>query len=1146
MRLFQLPAYARVLGFLFVAALALPSCDNGTGLLDPEAQVSLEKVGGDAQVAPVATRLPDDLRVLVLADGSPKSGVTVRFSVEGGGSLSTATAVSGRDGVASVAWTLGSNSSIAQSVRASIPGPDGLARAAITFTASSKAGTARKIEVTSGNNQVGPGSHMLVSPLVARVVDAFGNPVEGATVEWVVSGSGSGTVSPINTRTDFAGLSSARRTLGAQLGTYTTVARSSGAGEVIFTSTVVSASDLVPAAIAVHTGNAQTAGVGESPAMPLTVVVRSSQGYPVGGAQVRWSVVSGGGRVLPEIATTNGDGVATALVEFGGVPGGQSFRATLSATGAHVSFSGTAAATTPSVIERVGGEGQSGPVGTSLAPYQVRLTDRFGNPIANVVVRWTPSSGSMSAATTITDSQGRASSTHVLGGTLGIQTVSVSAENFSIPAAVFSASATVGAPSRIVLVSGESQVSAPLARLLPYTVRVEDSFGNVVPDAPLSWSAPAGQGSILPVAPRTDSLGLARASHTLGGTAGVHTVTVSASAGVALQISARAARVELVGVSGNNQSGAVGAALPSDLVVRLRDADTGAAMTGAAVVWTATAGELEGGLVIDTAGLARATWRAGPLVGSYTATAQVGGQMVSFNATFAGPRGEFAIMKVSGDQQSGTANSALAHPYVVRVLTAEGAPSVGATVTWSVLSGGGSVRSASSVTNSDGLAQVFAVLPGTVGAVQVVRGRVAALDTPIDFSSTVTSSNAAVRMELVGGNNQSVNPGAQLPTPLSVRILDELGRGVPGVSVHWSVGSGGGAISASPTQSDANGIATVTRIAGTVEGPFTTQATVTGLAGSPVVFTHTVVDLTRPAFLEIVSGNNQRGSPGATLPEQLVVVLLNANRTPITNSRIDWQVSGGGTISRLTGQTDGAGRASVGWVLGPSGDQRVQAASAANPTLAVTFAATFVQAARVEMVSGNNQSTTPGGVLAQPMSVRVVDGSDRPMAGVAVTWTIGSGGGSVSNTPVTTDANGIASIVRAAGTTEGTFTTQATVSGATGSPITFGHTVYAADRPVYLEIAAGDDQEGLAGATLSAPLSVRVLNAARAPIEGARVFWAVNSGGGFVSAGSVLTGPGGIGLVNWTLGTGGAQSVTASMTSTPPLSVIFGARIISP
>ena len=59
-------------------------------------------------------------------------------------------------------------------------------------------------------------------------------------------------------------------------------------------------------------------------------------------------------------------------------------------------------------------------------------------------------------------------------------------------------------------------------------------------------------------------------------------------------------------------------------------------------------------------------------------------------------------------------------------------------------------------------------------------------------------------------------------------------------------------------------------------------------------------------------------------------------------------------------------------------------------------------------LGGDGQSGAPGTELANPLSVAAYDFESRPMAGVEVSFTVRSGGGSVSPRTVLTNENGIA------------------------------------------------------------------------------------------------------------------------------------------
>jgi Autotransporter beta-domain/Calx-beta domain/Bacterial Ig-like domain (group 1) len=89
---------------------------------------------------------------------------------------------------------------------------------------------------------------------------------------------------------------------------------------------------------------------------------------------------------------------------------------------------------------------------------------------------------------------------------------------------------------------------------------------------------------------------------------------------------------------------------------------------------------------------------------------------------------------------------------------------------------------------------------------------------------------------------------------------------------------------------------------------------VTPAGGATVTGTGTILndDLTPPASLAIVSGNNQQGRLGQTLLQPLVVRLLDQLGAPIPGVAVQWSVTkGDATLSGTTNVTDAQGQAST-------------------------------------------------------------------------------------------------------------------------------------------------------------------------------------------------------------------------------------------
>jgi hypothetical protein len=178
----------------------------------------LQVVEGDGQTAAAGTAVPILPAVLVEeAGGAPVVGLTVRFSVTaGGGSVSGGEAVTDAEGVARPeAWVLGPRAGVNR-LRATVEGLE-----PVEFTASGVAGPPAGLRRVSGSGQAGLAGGLLASPLRARVVDAFGNPVQGVEVQFRAQ---QGSVSTPAATSGNDGLVQSAWTLGAQEGTQTATA----------------------------------------------------------------------------------------------------------------------------------------------------------------------------------------------------------------------------------------------------------------------------------------------------------------------------------------------------------------------------------------------------------------------------------------------------------------------------------------------------------------------------------------------------------------------------------------------------------------------------------------------------------------------------------------------------------------------------------------------------------------------------------------------------------------------------------------------------------------------------------------------------------------------------------------------------------
>ncbi len=395
-----------------------------------------------------------------------------------------------------------------------------------------------------------------------------------------------------------------------------------------------------------------------------------------------------------------------------------------------------------------------------------------------------------------------------------------------------------------------------------------------------------------------------------------------------------------------------------------------------------------------------------------------------------------AIAVIDGNEQTAPAGSTLGKELVVKVTDSRNRPVANQSVEFSIDAGGGEVAPASASTNADGLASATWKLGPGAGQ-QRVRARAngggAPDDLIVSFTATAFSGSAGI-LEPVSGDGQVGGVNSALPDPLVVRVVDGLSNPVAGVTVTWVV-IGGGSIDPETSVSGPDGTASAQRILGPNAGPQSAEASVDGLAGSPVIFSHTA-DASNPTALELVSGDGQTAPAGFQLPDSLVVRLLDDNGNGVGGRAVTWTPEAG-VANPINSTTNPEGYAYTRWTLGPNaGSMRMTAVFSGLEVVRFTATATADVPTTIALLSGNSQSGPIGTTLPSPLRVRVTDANGNPVENVSVTWTPG-GGAQVSSTTTGTDAQGIAQVFLTLGATLGTYTTTAAVDGLAGSPVTF-------------------------------------------------------------------------------------------------------------
>ena len=184
----------------------------------------------------------------------------------------------------------------------------------------------------------------------------------------------------------------------------------------------------------------------------------------------------------------------------------------------------------------------------------------------------------------------------------------------------------------------------------------------------------------------------------------------------------------------------------------------------------------------------------------------------------------------------------------------------------------------------------------------------------------------------------------------------------------------------------------------------------------------------------------------------------------------------------------------------------------------------------LESVSGYNQTGLTGEILMNPFVVEVRDQNNNPLGGITVTFVVSAGGGSLSDTSVDTNANGLAQSPLTLGSDPGINTVEVSVEGITETVTFNAEASLPPPMPTALSIISGDNQNGLPGETLADPFVVEVRDQNGDPLEGVTVTFTVSAGGGSLSDTSVDTDANGLVQTALTLGNDpGTNAVEASV-----------------
>ena len=209
----------------------------------------------------------------------------------------------------------------------------------------------------------------------------------------------------------------------------------------------------------------------------------------------------------------------------------------------------------------------------------------------------------------------------------------------------------------------------------------------------------------------------------------------------------------------------------------------------------------------------------------------------------------------------------------------------------------------------------------------------------------------------------------------------------------------------------------------------------------------------RPHTVVKTSSDGQERPASTQLAAPFVVSVLDQDGSSLAGVTVSFSVTAGGgmlssttdanpctvasSTSSTTATTDANGHAATRLTLGSDPGTNTVAATVEGLET-VTFTSTAAEQAMphsLTKVCGDSQEGMVDILLDEPFVVSVVDEDGAAMAGVVVSFAVTAGGGTLSSTTSTTDANGRAATRLTLGSDAGTNTVSATVEGL--EPVTF-------------------------------------------------------------------------------------------------------------
>ena len=600
----------------------------------------LVDISGNNQIGQPRVGLENPLVVSVQDEyGNPINNWDVLFSVtQGGGNLSgqtEQTVSTDENGQAHITFTLGDLDGEHLVRVTSFLNSQPLVNSPLVFRANTGPGDPSKMQIVSGNNQVGVVNTELGLPFAVSITDENGNGVFGHTVEFnaVTSNASFAGSTKFSTTTDSTGLAFAIGTLGSNYGDNIFTATSQFEG-IALQGAPVQFKASGRKSLATYISKVSeltlvgTAGILEK--NKIQVVVKGGNDLPISGHPVLFERKSGncllGANSTSTTVLSDENGIASLDVQLYIRPESTTIEASSddgieNLAGSPILFQINSIVGPPAAdLSLINVESPVLADGQTTAPIEITLQDAFGNPVSGKQVTLF-SSGldvTLIQPTDVTDENGE-SVGGIKSGDIGKAAVWSVVEDVKIPADTVE---FVPGPPTKVTAFGDGQFAVKGTALPgPVGLIIQDEFSHFISNVDVLFSVTKGGGTVSQENVKTTEFGKAQVYWTLG-LEREQQLAVKVD-GIESQVIYNAtalspSRARLSIVSGDSAIGLVNEAFPQPLVVQLIDI-TGATIENETVNFDIMEGAgsflSSSSIETDAQGKAQVYFKAGSSVG---------------------------------------------------------------------------------------------------------------------------------------------------------------------------------------------------------------------------------------------------------------------------------------------------------------------------------------------------------------------------------------------------------------------------------------------------------------------------------------------------------------------------------------------------